>query len=347
MRRPVEPPHPLLVGPARDPAMDDVYALLDLVTGYQRAAVITAAVRVGLFDALDETVPATVDTLVPRLGLAGGTTLTALLDVLVAHRLVGRSADGYVRRGPIAAALTRDGDLPAVIAKEARFARLWNDLDRVVRDDAPLLAPWRERLASEPDVCRGFLDALDVLARRTGAPLDRLRELAPDRRVLDVGGGVGSFARLLAAGGSTVTLVDLAPVTDWAREALVDVLDAVTIVTADVVAEPTCGVEAASHDAALLSHLLHDLGDADAAAALAHATAAVVPGGHVVVSEFAGDAGPEDFGPLFDVMMRLETGARARPIVELAEHMEAAGLVDVRRAPFGEPLTVLVGTVPS
>ena len=347
MSRPAVPRPLPLVGPASDPAFDDVYALLDLATGYQRAAVITAAVRVGLFDALDETAPRTVDDLTARLSLAGGTTLTALLDVLVAHRLVGRSEDGYVRRGPIAAALAGDGDLPAVIAKEARFARLWNDLDRVVREDAPLLSPWRERLVSEPDVCRGFLDALDVLARRTGAPLDRLRELAPDRSVLDVGGGLGSFARLLAAGGSTVTLVDLAPVTDWSRAALADVADAVTVVTADVVREESCGVESASHDAALLSHLLHDLDDVDAAAVLAHATAAVRPGGHVVVSEFAGDAGPGDFGPLFDLMMRIETGSRARPLVALSDLMEGAGLTAVRRVPLGDPLTVLVGTVPS
>lgn len=338
-------PHPLLVGEARDPAMDDVHVFLDLVTGYQRAAVLTAASRIGLFDALDPIQPRGLDALVGELGLAGSVTLAPLLEVLVVHGLVGRRDDGYVRRGPIAEALRRGGDLGAVIEKEATFARLWNDLDRVVREEAPLLAPWRERLRHEPARCRAFLDALDVLARRTGAPLERLRELAPDRRVLDVGGGLGSFARLLATSGSTVTLVDLAPVTDWASEALAGI-DGITIVTADAVAEAACGVEPASHEAALLSHLLHDLDDADAAAVLANAVAAVEPGGHVIVSEFAGDAGPGDFGPLFDVMMRVETGSRARALIEFADLMEGAGLEDVRRAPFGEPLTVLVGRVP-
>ncbi|MEY3020342.1 MAG: hypothetical protein RLZZ272_1326 [Actinomycetota bacterium] len=342
---PASRPHPLLVGEARDPAMDDVHVLLDLVTGYQRAAVLTAASRIGVFDALDPVTPRDVDALAGELRLTGAATLAPLLDVLVAHGLVGRREDGYVRRGPIAEALRRDGDLGAVIEKEATFARLWNDLDRVVREDAPLLAPWRDRLRDEPARCRAFLDALDVLARRTGAPLDRLRELAPDRRVLDVGGGLGSFARLLAASGSTVTLVDLAPVTDWATEALAG-LDGVTVVTADAVAEAACGVAPASHDAALLSHLLHDLDDDDAAAVLAHAVEAVEPGGHVVVSEFAGDAGPGDFGPLFDLMMRVETGSRARALIGFADLMEGAGLEDVRRAPFGEPLTVLVGRVP-
>lgn len=337
--------HPLLVDRALDSAMDDVHVFLDLVTGYQRAAVLTAASRIGVFDALDPVTPRDVDALAGELGLVGPATLAPMLDVLAVHGLVGRSDDGYVRRGPIAEALRRTGDLGAVIEKEATFARLWNDLDRVVCEDAPLLPTWRDRLRDEPVRCRAFLDALDVLARRTGAPLGRLRELAPGRRVLDVGGGLGSFARLLATSGSTVTLVDLAPVTDWATQALAG-LDRIMVVTADAIAEAACGVAPASHDAALLSHLLHDLDNVDAAAVLAHAVEAVEPGGYVVINEFAGDAGPGDFGPLFDLMMRVETGSRARALSEFADLMEGVGLEEIRRAPFGEPLTVFVGRVP-
>ena len=41
------------------------------------------------------------------------------------------------------------------------------------------------------------------------------------------------------------------------------------------------------------------------------------------------------------------TGSRARPLVALADLMEGAGLTAVRRVPLGDPLTVIVGTVPS
>lgn len=324
---------------------DDVFALLADLTGYQRAAVVTAATRIGLFDELGDE-PVEVDELADRLGLAGPRTLDAMLSVLAGMGLVRRTAAGVARGGALASALTRDGDLTPVVEKEALFARLWLDLDAVARSDGPSLAPWRDRLRTEPRRCHAFLVALDTLARRTGPRLDAVAELAGPARVLDVGGGLGSYSRLLAATGSRVTLVDLAPVTRWAREALADLGASVAVVEADVLADPSCGVEPASHDAALVSHLLHDLDDRDAVTALRAAMAAVRPGGAIVVNDFGGDVGPGTFGPVFDVMMRVETGARARSVAQLLDLLREAGAADARRLDLPDPQTVLIGRVP-
>lgn len=323
--------------------MRDRFELLDAITGYQPAAVVTAAWRVGIFDVLDGQ-PRPVEAVAAAIGAAGPGATGALLRSLAALGLVGVGADGYTATTPVAEDLRADAPFGHVVAKEAVFARLWTDLDRVVRDDAPLLAGWRDRLHEEPERCRAFLDALDVLAHLTGPPLAALSELAPGRRVLDIGGGLGSYARALAAAGSRVTLVELPPVASWAGTALSGA-EGVVVVEADVLTEPTCGVQPGGHDAALLSHLLHDLDDEDVDRVLTSVVAALGGGGHVVVSEFAGDVGPGAFGPLFDLMMRVETGASARPLAELVERMAVAGVSRIRRVPLPDPLTVLVGTV--
>jgi hypothetical protein len=68
---------------------------------------------------------------------------------------------------------------------------------------------------------------------------------------------------------------------------------------------------------------------------------AVGPGGAVVVNDFARDAGPGPFGPLFDVMMRVETGGSAYPITALVGFLRETGFGRIRRLGFPPPFTVL------
>jgi len=65
-----------------------------------------------------------------------------------------------------------------------------------------------------------------------------------------------------------------------------------------------------------------------------------------VVNDFAGDAGPGAFGPMFDVMMRVETGGAAYPLVTLLSMVESAGFTDVAAVALPEPLTVITGVRP-
>jgi hypothetical protein len=95
-------------------------------------------------------------------------------------------------------------------------------------------------------------------------------------------------------------------------------------------------------DAALVSHMLHDFNEVDCMDLLSRVRGALRSGGHVVVNDFAGDLGPGSFGPMFNLMMRVETGGAAHSLGALTTMLEAAGFVGVRRAPFDEPLVVLV-----
>jgi SAM-dependent methyltransferase len=320
--------------------VETIGELIELITGYQGAAAILAAQRLGVFTELAASSRTSSD-LAARIGVDAGA-LAALLDALVSIGLLDRRDGDYIATEFVRDELGPGGDLGLVVEKEGFFARAWQDLEQVVRDGRPVLAPWRERLESRPGEARLFLDALDVLARRTGPDLASLPELTPGRRVADVGGGLGSYTRALVEGGSEVVLVELPTVAAWARDALSDLpTGRWNVAEADVVAEglpaPARGV-----DAALVSHLLHDLSPEDAVTVCRTLHEALAPGGGIVVNDFARDAGPGSFGPLFDLMMRVETGGAAYAIAELRRFLTDAGFSDVRRADVSAPLTVLV-----
>ena len=322
--------------------IETIHQLVDVITGYQPAAVVTAASRLGLLDALSPTEPRTPAQLAASLEVSEAA-LTKLLAAIEAIGLATGVPDGYLATEFAAAELGSSGDLRHVVDKEGFFAAAWLDLAETVRTGRPRLAPWRQRLITDPDQAHAFLVALDVLARRTGPDLAGMPVVAPGKQVVDVGGGLGTYSRLIAEAGSTVTLVDLPEVVAWAEPRLAGV--PVTIVAADVLAHPSCGVAAGSQDAALVSHLVHDLDRETAIGVLSAAAGAVRRGGRVVVNDFAGDSGPGAFGPLFDLMMALETGGNAYARVDLVAMMKEAGLAGVTVEGFDPPLTVISGAV--
>lgn len=327
-----------------------VFDLIDLMTGYQAAAALTAASRLGVFTVLHDA-PMTHDEVATVLETEPLAT-RALLDALAGLGLARASADGFVGV-PITRRLAAGGDLQKVVEKEAFFARQWLDLGESVRTGAPRIAPWRERVASEPERARSFLEALVVLATETGPDLTSLPGFAPGLQVADFGGGLGAYATQLAGGGAHVTLVDLPEVAPWARRALdagePDVARRVVVQPLDLLDAGAVAALRASRpdgfDVVLLSHLLHDLDDAECLQVLTVARRVLAPAGRVVVFELPGDP-PGAFGPLFDLMMRVETPGRARRLDELRGLMLEAGLGDVHVSPgFALPHGVLVGSL--
>ena len=322
--------------------IDDDHGLLELVTGYQPAAVIAAAQRIGLFEVLPGA-PRSAQELA-RETSADPSNLAALLDALVSLGLVETTPDGYSATSYTARRLGPDGEMALVVAKEAVFAEAWTRLDRVVVEGRPAMEAWRSQLATDPERALAFLEALDVLARIGGPPLHELGELAPGKRVLDVGGGLGTYSRLLAEAESQVTLVDLPPVAAWAAEHLAGT--GVSVVGVDLFEHPSCGVTPGSMDAALVSHLLHDLPPEKGVDLLQRVREALASGGRVVVNDFSADSGPGAFGTLFDVMMRVETGGAAHPRATLAAMLREAGFIGIEPLPFEPPLTLYIGTRP-
>ena len=322
----------------------DVFGFIDLLTGYQPAMVIMAARRLGVFDALTVELRA-VGELAAQIGADPGP-LGALLRSLAGVGLAVEDGDCFGATPFVTAHLDGGRDLAVVIEKEEYFAKAWLSLDDAVRSGRPVLEPWQSRLASDPSTARVFLDALNVLAEFTGPRLWDLPELAPGRRVLDVGGGFGYYALRLAEAGSDVMLADLPPVIEMLKSRLDTFPHAsIELIAVDVMTAPSCGVEVGSIDAALVSHMLHDLSEGEGVGLLRRVGSAVRSGGAVVVNDFAGDVGPGAFGRMFDVMMRVETGGAAYPLATLRSMLELAGLQGVHVLNLPEPTAVLIGRV--
>ncbi|MCD4533567.1 acetylserotonin O-methyltransferase [Nocardioides sp. cx-169] len=317
--------------------MSDVFKVIDLVTGYQPAAALVAAGRLGVYDCLADG-PLSPAAVSDAISTDAGAT-RALLDALVGVELLTTDGSRYALTSA-ARRLASDGDLRLVAEKEAYFARVWLSLEDSVRTGVPQLAPWATRLATDPEQARSFLEALVVLAETTGPDLTSV--IPTGSRVADLGGGLGAYAAPLAAAGHTVTLVDLPPVAAWAASVLPASVSVSPVDLLSPHAASTVGT--ASYDVALLSHLLHDLTDDDCATVLRVAHEILAPGGRVVVFELPGDP-PGAFGPLFDLMMHVETPGRARRLAELVALVEQAGFSNVHvSAKHPLPHGVVVGT---
>ncbi|WP_244928060.1 methyltransferase [Nocardioides sp. W7] len=311
------------------------YGVLDLMTGYQPAATLTAAARLGVFDALETSSLSDAD--VAALCRTEPLATRALLDSLVGLGLLARDGELYAGTED-SARLCVAGDLRLVAEKEAFLARVWLELEESVRTGEPRLDPWTSRLASNPAQARSFLEALVVLADTTGPDLTSV--IPEGASVVDLGGGLGAYAAPLSTAGRSVTLVDLPPVAEWAREVLPS---SVSVLPVDLLAPSAPSSIGDGYDVALLSHLLHDLTDEDCLTVLSLARSVLRPGGRVVVFELPGDP-PGSFGPLFDLMMRVETAGRARRTDELVDLMRLAGLSGVEVSPsHPRPHGVLTG----
>jgi SAM-dependent methyltransferase len=178
------------------------------------------------------------------------------------------------------------------------------ELERALVDGAPLVATRGGVRPDDPERTRAFLG---MLARRSEGSADEVARLLaarlrPGARVVDVGGGHGRYARALAERGFEVTLLDLEAALVVARELCGDAL---RYRAADFLVDDLGG----PYDAALLSNIVHNLGEDENVRLLERIRDVLAPGGVVAIKDLLLD----DLGAhppqavLFGVTMLLYT----------------------------------------
>ena len=298
-------------------------ALFDLCAGFVYSQVLHAFVRLGLHERLADG-PVRGDDLARGLGMAPDA-LDVLLRAAAALSLAECDRRGDWHLGVHGAALRAQ---PGVIAMIRHHALLYEDL----ADPVALL---RERgagtrLGAYWAYAEGGDDALSVARVRDYTALmaasqtlvadDVLAacDLGRQRRLLDVGGGNGTFLSSVASRHPhlELALFDLPPVVDEARDHLAAAgLDQrVTLYAGDFSRDPLpVGVDTIS-----LIRVVHDHDDAQALALLRRTRDALPRGGRLVLAEpMAGTAGAEPAGDAYFGFYLLAMG-QGRPRTEQA-----------------------------
>ncbi len=320
--------------------MIDPAPIYDAATAFWKSAVLFAACRLGVFDALEEAAGAAA--LAQRLGLSEHGT-AALLDACVAMGLIEKAGDTYRNTPAGDRYLTSRSPESLLVTLELQAATypMWMRLAEAVRDGQPAIAP-ADLLGGDPELTRQFVVGMHQRALGTAGALMDAVDLTGHRVLADIGGGPGTYSMLMLQRypGLRARIMDLAPILEVARTLVASsgVGDRIEMVPCDVTADDLGN----GFDAALVSGLLHRMTAETSRSILRKVYAGMAPGGLIAVNDLFIVAGGPTMALLFGLQMLLtnETGG-AHEASDVASWLAQAGFVDVKITPLF-PHTVVI-----
>ena len=306
--------------------------LLQLAGGYWNTCALHAGVKLDLFTLVAES-PMTAEGV--ALQVKSDPRATAMmLDSLTALGLLEKNADEYSVTPFSAAYLSHSSPtyMGHIIMHHHHLVEGWSRLHEAVISGGPI----KKSVSHDDDesVRESFLMGMFNLASLLAPNIARSVDLSARKRLLDLGGGPGTYAIhfCLANPELFAEIYDL-PTTGKFAEATVNrfgLSDRITFVPGDYNADtiPT------GFDTAWLSHVLHIEGPVTCRKLLKKTVAALDTGGLLLVQEFILNDeknGPE-FPALFSLNMLVGTdGGQSYSQKELSEMMTDAGLTDIAR----------------
>jgi demethylspheroidene O-methyltransferase len=324
--------------------------LFDLCAGFVYSQVLYACVRGGVLEALRDG-PLSAADVGARVDLPAEAART-LLDAAATLKLVGARRDGRYELDVHGATVL---GAPAVIAMIEHHAVLYADLAdplallRGERRPTALQQYWAYAATDaprrlEPGAVAAYTELMSRSQPLVAHDVLDVYSLRAHRRVLDVGGGDGTFLCALAARAPHVhvTLFDLPPVAAKARERFLaaGLAARAEAVGGDFRADPL----PAGADLVTFVRVLHDHDDATVLTLLRAARRALAPGGRLLIAEpMAGAPGAEPMGGAYFGLYLFAMGqGRPRTPAELSELARQAGFAALRSVPTPQPLQTQV-----
>jgi predicted O-methyltransferase YrrM len=270
-----------------------------------------------------------------------------LLDALAAQGLAVITEDGkYGVDTTIADWLAADGAdsaLPMILHR-GKMWETWSDLTEIAKTGekthrVELMKTW------PPEQKKAFARAMGVTGRITADKIAESLDLTRYKRMLDVGGAIGTYieAFLRRAPHMTATLFELPGVVDVARETLTvsGLMDRVKIVEGDFNTDEL----PMGHDLAFLSAIIH-MNDREKNRKLySRIFKALEPGGIILIRDYVMDSTrtkPVE-GAVFAVNMLVATsGGNSYTFDEIKEDLESAGFIETKIIREGEKMDQLV-----
>jgi hypothetical protein len=308
--------------------------ILKISGAYWQSCTLHAAVELGIFTVIGREVLTA-----EGIGQAvGGSSrgVPMLLNALTAMGLLRRDGGGYANTEESITLLTEESPhyIGHLILHHHNLMDSWNRLSEGVKTGYP------QRISAAVDnetVRKNFLMGMFTIANILGPRVAEEVNLSGRSRLLDLGGGPGTYAIHFCLKNPQLraTVLDLPTTRLLAEQAIsrFGLSDRIEFVGGDFSDDAFGG----PYDAAWLSQILHGEGPEVCRAIIAKAARALAPGGMILIHEFILDDTLD--GPLspalFSLNMLVGT-ARGRSYGEgeIREMMTAAGLRDIRRLSF-------------
>jgi acetylserotonin O-methyltransferase len=331
----------------------DPAVVLDLIEAFRRSKTMFTAVKLGVFDTLEQE-PSTSERLASELGVHPGA-LRRLLNGCVALKLLRR--DEHVYHNTPAASRYLLSNSPDTLAGYIRYSDeslflLWSHLDDAVREGTNRWAQtFGSRSALFDYYFRGdaatasFLGGMHGFGQIASPVIVRAFDLNPFHRMVDLGGATGHLAITAceAYPHLRATVLDLAPVERFARPYIEAsaLTDRVRFMAGDFFAQ-----DLPPGDLYALGRILHDWDEAKIKALLGKISGALQPGGALLIAETL--INEDETGPVYTMMQDLNmlvcTDGRERTAAEYESLLINAGFTDVRFRRTGLPLDAILAT---
>ncbi|MCL1857479.1 MAG: acetylserotonin O-methyltransferase [Kiritimatiellaeota bacterium] len=317
--------------------------IIDLASAYYGSSVLFAATERDVFTAVEE---AGGEATAER--IAGGRSLDAratrlLLDACVAIGLLEKSGEVYrnTPAGRLALVAGSPQDLRGAIAYNRDVYPAWGRLSEFLRTGAPVESP-AIHLGDDAARTRAFALAMHGRALGIGRSVIPFLDLSGRSHLLDLAGGPGTYARLMAEANPQLTIdtYDLPAIAEVARELIAPtaVADRVHCHAGDY---HTHAYPASHYDAVTIFGALHQESPDDIVAILRRAAAALRPGGRIYVLDMMTDAthASPPFSALFAVNMALTAhNGWVFSDSELYGWLGQAGFCDCATRPLPPPM---------
>jgi ubiquinone/menaquinone biosynthesis C-methylase UbiE len=256
--------------------------IIDLVSGFRSAKFLMAASELGVFEALADA-PTTIEVLATRTGLTRRAARICA-DAMVAVGLLERDGDTYRNSPPAATYLagTTSTDLrPFLRYSDKSSYPAWTDLAHALRH-----GPKGQITDLDPELQKIFSAGVEALNADQAAALAATADFSAGHRLLDIGGGTGSWSIAVTRTSPhmTATVFELPQVVGIARQRIAEqgLSDRIEVVGGDVLA----GDLPTGHDCALLANVIHCFSAEQNKRLLAKVRSAVKPGARLLLADY-------------------------------------------------------------
>ncbi|MBV8551480.1 MAG: hypothetical protein JOY54_09280 [Acidobacteriaceae bacterium] len=242
--------------PAAAQAAPDPQPILEIATGFMRSKHLFTAAEMGVFEALADG-PRTIDELARQMR-APRRTARIVVDAVTALGLLQRNGDRY-ENGPVAQAFLSGSGA----ADMGAWLRFWNRLSYcrwlTLEDSVRLGRGVSGEFNFTTEEQQVFSEGVEAFSNAQAAALIETYNFSRHRRIMDLGGGTGSFLRAILQSHENLegTLYELRPAAAVARNHLrgSDFEKRIGIIEGDFLKDPIPN----GHDGFLAANVIHVL----------------------------------------------------------------------------------------